>query len=610
MDELLLGLVLVPPFVACWGILIFFFRNRKIAPLFSVSLMGLSAVAALLLLFTNLHGEVKEFSTVWLNLGDRQVMMGFLIDPLSVLMLAIVGVVSFLAQLYSMGYMKEDPDTPRYFAWMSLFSWSMLFFVVAGNLLQAFIFWELVGLCSFLLIGFWYQKPSAAAAAKKAFYITRLGDIGFFIGVLLILKYVGNLAFSDLAAGELIASQGKGFVLLVCLLLFCGVMGKSAQFPLHSWLPDAMEGPTPVSALIHSATMVAAGVYLLARAFPLFSGSPEAMHFILFIATFTMLMAATLALIEKDIKRILAYSTVSQLGMMIMAIAAGNLQAGMFHLMTHAFFKAMLFFTAGSFIHALGSNNIFELGARGARNMKVTWFALLVGCFALSGIFPFSGFFSKESIYASLLHSDTPYYFYAAILGTFFTAVYSFRMIFVLGLTPKTEEVVHPHEEKVMNGPILFLMGLTLVLGFLGGPVQHFLGAHGEHHDEGMWRIIMMSGSAILAGILISFWNFGRRSKRGSQIGLFDKFPILTPVLKKNYFVDIVIYFLFQKVYMGASRVLHWIDVNIVNGAVNLTGRTVIALGKTATKVQSGLLQVYLGIGFIGIALMVVFYIL
>lgn len=610
MDKLLLGLVLIPPFIACWGILVFFFRNRKTAPLFSVSLMGLSAAASLLLLLTNLHGEVKEFSTVWLSLGDRQVMMGFLLDPLSLFMLAIVGVVSFLAQLYSMGYMKEDPDTPRYFAWMSLFSWSMLFFVAAGNLLQAFIFWELVGLCSFLLIGFWYEKPAAAAAAKKAFYITRLGDIGFFIGVLLILKFAGNLAFSDLAASELIDTQGKGFVHLVCLLLFCGVMGKSAQFPLHSWLPDAMEGPTPVSALIHSATMVAAGVYLLARAFPLFSGSPAAMHFILFIATFTMLMAATLGLIEKDIKRILAYSTVSQLGMMVMAIAAGNLQAGMFHLLTHAFFKSMLFFTAGSFIHALHSNNIFELGARGARNMKVTWYALLVGCFALSGIFPFSGFFSKESIYASLLHSDFPHYFYAAILGTFFTSVYSFRLIFVLGFTPKTEEVAHPHEEKVMNAPILFLMLLTLVLGFAGGPIQHFLGAHGGHHEEGVLRVILLSASAILAGVLISFWNFGRKAKRGSQTGLFDGFPLLTPVLERKYFVDMLIYFLFRKIYMGISRILHWIDIHIVNGAVNLTGRTVIALGKSATKIQGGLLQVYLGIGFIGIALMIVFYLL
>jgi len=608
MDKFLLGIILVTPFVACMTILLFLFKNRRVAPIFSVACMGLSAAATLLLLFTNLGGEVKEFNSVWLTLGEREVTMGFLLDPLSLVMLAIVGVVSFLAQFYSLGYMKEDPDKPRYFAWMSLFSWSMLFFVSASNLLQAFIFWELVGLCSFLLIGFWYEKPSVSAAAKKAFYITRLGDIGFFIGIFLLLKWVGNLFFSELDASLVIHQTNESFLTLVCLLIFCGVMGKSAQFPLHSWLPDAMEGPTPVSALIHSATMVAAGVYLLARAFPLFEGSATAMHFILFIATVTMLMSATLALIEKDIKRILAYSTVSQLGMMIMGIAAGNFQAGMFHLLTHAFFKAMLFFTAGVFIHSLGSNNIFELAKKGGRNQKVAWAALLVGCFALSGIFPFSGFFSKEAIYTTLLHSPHPGYFYAALLGTFFTAVYSFRMIFVFAF-PKKIEAVHPHEEKIMNGPILFLMGLTLVLGFFGSSVQEFWGVGFGHH-EGGWLIILMSMGIVLAGVGVAYLDFGRPEKRGNQVGTFDQLPILTPLLEKKYFVDIVIYFLFRKVYMGISRSLHWFDLNIVNGLVNLTGRSVIQAGRLATKVQGGLLQVYLGIGFVGIALMIVLYLL
>lgn len=608
MEKILLALILIPPFAAAWSILIFFFRNRQIAPIFSVVLMGISAVSTLVLLFTHLHSDPIELSSVWLNLGDRQVTMGFYLDPLSMMMLAIVGIVSFLAQFYSLGYMKEDSDTPRYFAWMSLFSWSMLFFVAASNILQALIFWELVGLCSYLLIGFWYHKPSAAAAAKKAFYLTRLGDIGFFIGVLVLLKLVGNIAFSSLSAEVILENNSKEVLLGICLLIFCGVMGKSAQFPLHSWLPDAMEGPTPVSALIHSATMVAAGVYLLARAFPLFQGSPGAMAFILFISTLTMLMAASMGLIEKDIKRIMAYSTVSQLGMMVMAISAGNMQAGMFHLLTHAFFKSMLFFIAGILIHSLGTNNIFELASKGARKHKVAWIGLIVGCLALSGIFPFSGFFSKESIYAALLHGSSPTYFYFGLLGSFLTAVYSFRLIFVLAF-PKKEEEAHRHEETVMNLPVLFLMGVTLVLGFFGGAVEHFLGGE-AHHGEGQGKIIAMSLSVVSLGALISFWNFGRKSRRGETLGLFDEFPILTPVIERKFFVDHVIYFLFRKVYMGISAILHWIDVNIINAAVDLTGRSVIDAGRWVSKIQSGLLQVYLGIGFIGIALIVVFYIL
>jgi len=608
MDSILLALILIPPFAACWGILIFLFKNQKQAPLFSVACMAVSAVASLVLLFNNLHSEAKEISSVWLSLGDREVVMGFFLDPLSLMMLAIVGVVSFLAQFYSLGYMKEDPDKPRYFAWMSLFTWSMLFFVVASNLLQAFIFWELVGLCSFLLIGFWYEKPAAAAAAKKAFYLTRLGDIGFLIAVLFILKLVGNLSFSNLNASAITGPYGEGMLLVLCLLIFCGVMGKSAQFPLHSWLPDAMEGPTPVSALIHSATMVAAGVYLLARTFPLFSGSDSAMHFILFISTLTMLMSATLGLIEKDIKRILAYSTVSQLGMMVMAIASGNSQAGMFHLLTHAFFKSMLFFTAGVFIHSLGSNNIFELAKRGARNQKVAWYGLLVGCFALSGFFPFSGFFSKEAIFSSLLNSSHPGYFYAAIVGAFLTAAYSFRLIFVLGLTPKEHQEHHPHEETTMNWPILLLMGITLGIGFFAGPIDHFLGGHADHSAN--FKLILTSLTVAALGVWVAFNDFGRQSKRGNQIGLFDRVPYFTHLLEKKYYVDIFIYFVFRKIYMGFSAILYWIDVNIINGAVNLTGRSVINLGRLATKVQAGLLQVYLGIGFIGIAIVIVVYLI
>ena len=608
MEKLLLAFILVPPFVAAWGILLFFFGNRKIAPIFSVALMGVSAWTTLVLLFSNLNVPAVEFSVTWLNLGDRQVAMGFYLDPLSLMMLAIVGVVSFLAQLYSLGYMKEDPDTPRYFAWMSLFSWSMLFFVAASNILQALIFWELVGLCSYLLIGFWYHKPSAAAAAKKAFYLTRLGDIGFLIGVFMLLKLLGNISFSQLNAEAVLAAATPEALFWICFLIFCGVMGKSAQFPLHSWLPDAMEGPTPVSALIHSATMVAAGVYLLARAFPLFVGSPEAMHLFLFIATLTMLMAASMGLIEKDIKRIMAYSTVSQLGMMVMGIAAGNMQAGMFHLLTHAFFKSMLFFVAGILIHSLHSNDIFELASRGGRKQKVAWLGLLVGCLALSGIFPFSGFFSKEAIYGALIHSAYPHYFYAALLGSFLTAVYSFRLIFVLAF-PKVEEESHAHQEGVMNGPVLFLMGVTLVVGFFGNSVIHFLGG-AAHHAEGQEKIIALSLSVAALGALISFWNFGRKSRRGAQLGLFDQFPILTPVIERKFFVDHAIYFLFRTIYMGISSGLHWVDVHIVNAAVNLTGRSVIEAGRWATKVQSGLLQVYLGIGFIGIAFVVVFYLL
>ncbi|HSO60064.1 MAG TPA: NADH-quinone oxidoreductase subunit L, partial [Desulfobacterales bacterium] len=374
----------------------------RVSAALSIAAISVTLVCAGALLVGHWHLEKPlEYATLWMAGGDIAVSVGFLIDPLSLLMLMIVAVICFLVQVYSLGYMAGDPGVARYYAFMSLFAWAMLNLTLAATLLQLYIFWELVGLSSYLLIGFWYEKFSASQAGKKAFVMTRLGDVAFFIGILLVLLNFGNLSIAELN------SPRAGFlppplITAAALLIFGGIIGKSAQFPLLTWLPDAMEGPTPVSALLHSATMVAAGVYLLARLFPFFSLSPAALQICLAVGAVSMLLAATMAMVSRDIKQVWAYSTISQLGFMIMGLAAGDYVAGVFHLTTHAGFKALLFLCAGVFIHACGGNDMFEIGRRGGRRLKIPMICMIVAAAALSGIPPFSGFFSKELILAAL----------------------------------------------------------------------------------------------------------------------------------------------------------------------------------------------------------------
>jgi NADH-quinone oxidoreductase subunit L len=349
-------------------------------------------------------GFTNETSWTWFRFGIFETQWGFLIDGLSALMLVVVTLVSFLVHLYSISYMKDDPRFKRFYAYLSFFTFAMLLLVVANNFLQIFIGWELVGLASYLLIGFWFEKTSAAAAGKKAFLTTKVGDLGFFIALMMIFSLLGTLNFAQVAARvseNLISPQVAG---AIALLLFWGAVGKSAQVPLHVWLPDAMEGPTPVSALIHAATMVAAGVYLVARTYFLFEHAPFALGTVAWTGGITALIAATMALVATDFKRVLAFSTVSQLGYMMLAMGLGDKVAGMFHLTTHAFFKALLFLCAGSVIHATHENDIRKMGGL-SRKMVWTFMTFAVALLAISGVWRLAGFYSKDMILEAALHS-------------------------------------------------------------------------------------------------------------------------------------------------------------------------------------------------------------
>ena len=409
-------------------------------------------------------------------------------------MLTIVAVVACLVQIYSLGYMAGDPGYSRYYAFQSLFAWAMMNNVIAGSMLQLFVFWELVGLASYFLIGFYYEKWSASQAGKKAFVMNRVGDVGFFLGLILLLIGFGNLGIPELNHAASANGLPQNLITLSALLIFCGVVGKSAQFPLLTWLPDAMEGPTPVSALLHSATMVAAGVYMFSRIFPFFAASPDAMAVALAIGTITMLLSSTMAMVTYDLKQVWAYSTISQLGFMVMALSAGGYFAGVFHLTTHAGFKSLLFLCSGIFIHEFHTNDMRIIGKQGGRRLTIPMVCITVGALALSGVFPFSGFFSKEAILGILAAQPNKIWLAAGLFGAVLTAYYSFRLIFFI-LFPKDgieekhhdehADASHEHEGEhhgyifwAMAIPVMILATVTLVLGFVEHPIEHFLLGH------------------------------------------------------------------------------------------------------------------------------------
>ncbi|MGC8667205.1 MAG: NADH-quinone oxidoreductase subunit L [Chthonomonadales bacterium] len=460
----------------------------------------------------------------WLRIPPAfAISLGVHVDALTWVMLGVVCVVSLLVQVYSIGYMAGEAGYGRYFAYLSLFTASMLGLVVADNLFQLYVCWELVGICSYLLIGFWWSKPSAANAAKKAFVVTRFGDVGFLLGVLLLASTAGSFQFDDAgravrsaAAGHMMAGSLVGastFVWLVPVLLFCGAIGKSAQFPLHVWLPDAMEGPTPVSALIHAATMVAAGVYMVARLFPIFAASAIAMGVVLGIGTITAFMAATIAVTQTDIKKVMAYSTISQLGYMMVGLGAGSPTAGIFHLATHAMFKALLFLTAGSVIHALhhsqDPNDMRHMGGL-ARRMPATAITCGIGVLALAGIPPFAGFWSKDAILGAAWersHED-PLALLALAVGVAvagITAFYATRMwLMTFWGQPRSEEAAHAHEPPaVMTVPLWVLAIASVGLGgYLewGGRFAAYLG-RGEAAEAINWGLASFSTLIALAGM-------------------------------------------------------------------------------------------------------------
>lgn len=594
------------PFLAFALIGLFLHRWPKISAALSILAIGVGLILSILIsmiVFAGEAGFTYEVAVRWLNMPGLSVDMGLLIDPLTAVMLLVVTIVALLVQVYSLGYMHDDPGFASYYAYQSIFAGSMLGLVVANNFGQIFVFWELVGLSSYLLIGFWFGRNSAKDAAKKAFITNRIGDFGFLLGILFLQIIFGTLNYSELAGA--VAGYGNTAILItVSLLLFAGPVGKSAQFPLHVWLPDAMEGPTPVSALIHAATMVAAGVYLIARAFFIFNASPETMLVIAIIGGFTALFAASIALVQNDIKRILAYSTLSQLGYMVMAMGVGAMAAGMFHLMTHAFFKSLLFLAAGSVIHALANEqDIWKMGNL-HKKMPITTWTFVIGALALSGIPPLSGFWSKDEILLSALASGHTALYILGSLVAFMTAFYMFRLIFVAFFGDnKGGEQAH-ESPAVMTVPLIILAVLAVVAGLVGSPLMnnafgHYITYPGAFHPAPNHSIMIISSLLAIAGIFLAWAIYQKKWVDFERIKI--KMGGLYQLLYHKYYIDEIYAWLIKHFVDGTARLMEWFDLKVINGAVNgiawLTGHLGITLRYTEDgQVQSYALYMYAGI--------------
>ena len=615
------------PFAAFALIMLFARPHARLSAGISIAAVGVSLAGAVFLLVRNWSLPAPiQITGRWLISGDISIPFGFLLDPLSLLMLTIVATISCLVQVYSLGYMAGDPGFSRYYGFQSLFAWAMLTMTISPTMIQLYIFWELVGLASYFLIGFWYEKFSASEAGKKAFVMTRLGDIAFFLGLLVVLIHFGNLNILDMNGPQAAERLSPVLLTVSALLIFGGVMGKSAQFPLLTWLPDAMEGPTPVSALLHSATMVAAGVYMFARIFPFFSHSANAMTVCLSIGTITMLLSSTMAMVTRDIKQVWAYSTISQLGFMVMGLAAGGYAAGVFHLTTHAGFKALLFLCSGVFIHHYETNDMFVIGRHGGRGLLIPMVCMSLAAAALSGLPPFSGFFSKEAIMGVLAGQHNPIWLAAGLLGAFLTAYYSFRLIFII-LRPNPTERVHAETPGghgnghhaaglywVMAWPLIILAAVTLVLGFFQGPLEAFLarlqtvsGSHDAGHHA--WLPIAAVGLA-LAGTGLAWLEFGR--KGAAQMGFVERIPALRALFANRWYLDHVYRrFLDYVIYGTFSNLFTRNDRRVIDGAIDGMCRATIGSGRLLSFVQSGMLQYNLMVMFAALALVALgFYLL
>lgn len=572
----------------------------------------LAAGTALAVVEGNITVEAPFIQKVsWFHIGIVQIDMGVLVDPLTAMMLMVVTTVSLLVQIYSCGYMKGDPGYGRFFAFLSLFAGSMLGLVVAVNFLQLYFFWELVGLCSYLLIGFYYHKVSAREAAKKAFMTTRVGDFGLLLGILLLQLTFGTLDFQALqsAVPAYVVQCGTGFLTVIALLLFVGPIGKSGQFPLHVWLPDAMEGPTPVSALIHAATMVVAGVYLVGRAMFLFAEVPVVMNFIAWIGGFTAIFAASIAITQRQIKRILAYSTVSQLGYMMLALGAGSLTSSFFHLMTHAFFKAMLFLSAGAVMHAMAEEaDIFKMGGL-RKKMPVTFAAMTIGVLAIAGIPPFAGFFSKDEILAAAAAVSTPLYV-LAVVTAFMTAFYMARLLFVtfMGEPASREAYDHAHEVGwFMRLPLLVLAVLSVFSGMWG----HIFGfgewvRFGAAAHEGIdWAIA--GSSTVLAVLAMGLaWKI-YVAKSWDADELAARCGILYRLSFHKFYIDEIYAALIKVLVDGIARVLYWLDIYIVDGIVNGLGGVVRLASGWLSPAENGQAQSYAGVYLCGVIILLAY---
>lgn len=612
-------------------------RGRSHMP--TVTALVLSFVASMMLVF-QVQGRIERpaehsneplavsqgFEQVitlwsWVDCGGLSIDVALRADPLTAAMLAIVTCISALVAIYSIGYMRGDPGYWRFFAYIGLFVFAMTMLVAASNFLLLFVFWELVGLCSYLLIGFWYEKPAAAAAGKKAFLVNRIGDAGFLLGVFLIWTTYGTLDFSETFSLAAKDPVGGWTGTAICLLLLLGACGKSAQFPLHVWLPDAMEGPSPVSALIHAATMVTAGVYMIARCSPLFVVSVDAQHAVVLIGGLTALLGGVIAVTQTDLKRILAYSTISHLGYMFLAMGVGTLMgvtAGMFHLLTHAFFKALLFLGAGSVMHAMGGViDIRRLGGLRHR-LPITHWTFLFGCLAIAGVPPLAGFWSKDSILLAIqqkaLLGDAvemhQILFATATFGILLIDLYMFRPFFMIFYGPEQippEAGHHAHESPgVMTVPLMVLAFGSLVVGayfeYTHG-FANFLAATpslmclpssaegvlpAEHGHIGlMSSILTFSGIAMTAGLYL-----GRRRMIAQLTRLMDVFGLYTLSYRK-FFIDPIYTLCVVQPLLGIARLAALFDVYVLDGLVDAVGGMPKRLGAALRPAQNGLVQFY-----------------
>ena len=554
------------------------------------------------------YKAVEVFNVLWLSFTDQlQIHLGILLDPLSVMMLVVITTVSLMVHVYSLGYMKGEPGFQRYYALLSLFTLSMLGLVVATNIFQMYIFWELVGVSSYLLIGFYYERPSAVAASKKAFIVTRFADLGFLVGILILSFNTNTFDFATLTSlnGPVI-TQAPGNLFLglsvttwAMLLIFMGGAGKSAMFPLHIWLPDAMEGPTPVSALIHAATMVVAGVYLVARLFPIYSfSSPGALEAIMYIGSFTCLFAAAIACTQLDIKRVLAYSTLSQIGYMMVALGVSGYgehglgyMASLFHLFTHAFFKALLFLGAGSVIHAVHSNLMTNMGGL-RKHMPVTHITFLIACLTIAGIPPLSGFFSKDEILvAAFEHNKLVFAVQWLVAGI--TAFYMFRLYFSIFWNHSPEYAHTPQESPAtMTFPLIFLSLASVLTGFV--PFHDFVTSDGRIlHTEFHWIIAVPSVLVALVGMGVAAILYYKKNAKPENLAARAKG--IYQVTYQKFFIDEIYLFITQNIiFQFVSRPLAWFDRHIVDASMNFVGNSTVFMSGAIKKIQSGQMQLYI----------------
>ena len=559
----------------------------------------------------------------WVVAGPFKAAVTAQVDQLTAVMLLVVTGVGFLIHVYSAGYMHDDQGYARFFTYLNLFVFSMVMLVLAGNFLILYVFWEAVGLCSYLLIGFWYERKSASDAGKKAFIVNRVGDFGFGLGIMLIWVTFGTLNYGEVF-GKADASVSTNVYLAIALLLFMGACGKSAQLPLFTWLPDAMEGPTPVSALIHAATMVTAGVYMVARCHKLFEMAPLSLEIVAWVGGLTALFAASIGLVQTDIKRVLAYSTISQLGYMFVGVGMGAYAAGIFHLVTHAFFKALLFLGAGSVIHGLsGEQDLRKMGGLAPRMMTTT-VTFLVGAFGLAGVPPLAGFFSKDEILGAVFHGHHYVLWALLVVGAFMTAFYTFRLVFLafFGGPRMPKEVAHHIHESpaVMTVPLIVLAILTVVAGLAvgipssqGTAFAHFLAPvlplEEAEHSAGMaFGLLVLSALVAIAGVVLAWMVYGRTPVRAASVGVARN-P-LHKLLIEKYYVDEIYDALFVKpIYHFSLWLARVFDPGLIDGIVNGVAIVVAGWARGLCRVQTGFVMNY-ALGILLGAVAVVAYLL